>query len=114
MVTASRPSASAMAMAASTSASRLSRGLGGARRGRRGAEVASFTTVIVQRRGDVVRCCTTYMYNVQEEIAVPSIHRLAPPLRPLRQVSPWLVLAVLALAQFIDTLDVTIVNVALP
>src|SRR5579864_8250502 len=34
--------------------------------------------------------------------------------RAMSSRSPWMVLAVLAVAQFIDTLDVTIVNVALP
>ena len=37
------------------------------------------------------------------------------PLDKLRQLrNPWIVLAVLGTAQFIDILDVTIVNVALP
>src|SRR4051794_29834370 len=93
IVTASMPSASAMARARSATVSRLSRSF-----------VPTLTTI---RRTclPVPRTHTAYRYSVDGDVmAFPDT----------RARNPWATLTVLALAQFMVVLDVTIVNVALP
>src|SRR5690242_8978857 len=100
---ASSPCSSAMAIAASTSASRV----------RRGAVLRAVDRLTIKRivhriAGRATVLYAVHVHRIRRELAVS----ISPPARTAR--SPWLVLAVLAVAQFIDTLDVTIVNVGLP